>query len=70
MHSKILIQKIQIPNDTTEGLKPVMVWIHGGGFTTGSGNSDLYGPDYLLKKDVILVTLNYRTGIFGNFFEK
>ncbi|XP_015605144.1 esterase FE4 isoform X2 [Cephus cinctus] len=46
-------------------LKPVMVWIHGGGFSTGSGNDDLYGPDYLVKSDIILVTINYRLGAFG-----
>ena len=47
---------------------PVMVWIHGGGFTTGSGNgeTDLYGPDYILDHDVVLVTINYRLGPFGN----
>lgn len=52
------------PNDN--GL-PVMVYIHGGGFTTGSGNSetDLYGPDHFLDRDVVLVTLNYRLGPFG-----
>ncbi|EFX78588.1 hypothetical protein DAPPUDRAFT_53255 [Daphnia pulex] len=48
---------------------PVMVWIHGGGFTVGNGNSgsvsDLYGPGYILNRDVVLVTLNYRLGAFG-----
>lgn len=46
-------------------LKPVMVWIHGGGFYTGSGNTNFYGPDYLLQHDVVLVTLNYRLGPLG-----
>ena len=45
----------------------VMVWIHGGGWFTGSGNSDMYGPQYLLDKDVILVTINYRLGTLGTF---
>ncbi|XP_043467737.1 juvenile hormone esterase-like [Leptopilina heterotoma] len=44
-------------------LLPVMVWIHGGSFLTGSGN--IYGPGYLMEKDIILVTLNYRLGILG-----
>ncbi|CAB3257415.1 unnamed protein product [Arctia plantaginis] len=44
---------------------PVMVSIHGGGFKFGSGNTDLYGPDYLIEKDVVLVTLNYRCGVLG-----
>lgn len=43
----------------------VMVWIHGGGWFTGSGNTDMFGPQYLLDKDIILVTLNYRLGLIG-----
>lgn len=43
-----------------------MVWIHGGAFAMGSGNDDQYGPDYLIDKDVILVTFNYRLGPIGN----
>ncbi|XP_044592530.1 juvenile hormone esterase-like [Cotesia glomerata] len=54
---------------TTE-LKPevpraVMVWIHGGAFYSGSGNDDIYGPDYIVEKNVVLVTINYRVGIIG-----
>ena len=47
-----------------EGL-PVMVWYHGGGFVTGESSDTMYGPGALLDKDVILVTVNYRLGIFG-----
>jgi acetylcholinesterase len=43
----------------------VMVWIHGGGFFNGSGGTLWYGPQYLLDKDIILVTMNYRLGILG-----
>ncbi|EFN67608.1 Liver carboxylesterase 31, partial [Camponotus floridanus] len=52
--------------------RPVMVWIHGGGFFFGSGDSTLYGPDYIVKKDVVLVTLNYRLGVLGflNLYDK
>ncbi len=50
-----------VPNAT--GL-PVMVFLHGGGFTNGC--SSPYGPEYLLdREDVILVTVNYRLGVFG-----
>lgn len=49
------------PNDPL----PVMVWIHGGSFMYGSGDDLMYGPDYLLKKDIVLVTINYRVGILG-----
>ncbi|CAH2107817.1 unnamed protein product [Euphydryas editha] len=44
---------------------PVMVFIHGGGFTSGSGDSDIHGPEFLLQHDVILVTINYRLEVFG-----
>ncbi|XP_062544104.1 esterase B1-like [Armigeres subalbatus] len=44
---------------------PVMVYIYGGGFTEGSSDTELYGPDFLMQKDVILVSLNYRTGALG-----
>ncbi|XP_052741138.1 uncharacterized protein LOC112044151 [Bicyclus anynana] len=42
-----------------------MVWIHGGGFISGSGDDNAYGPEYLIRKGVILVTLNYRLEILG-----
>lgn len=44
---------------------PVMMWVHGGAFTFGCGDDMCYGPDYLLRKDIILVTINYRLGVFG-----
>jgi len=45
--------------------KPVMVWIHGGAYMMGSGNDVIYQPDYLMAKDVILITINYRLGALG-----
>jgi len=45
--------------------RPVMVWIHGGAYSSGSGDATIYGPDYIVQKDVILVTLNYRLGVMG-----
>ncbi|GAB1863194.1 Carboxylesterase 3 [Camponotus japonicus] len=45
--------------------RPVMVWIHGGAFNIGSGDASVYGPDYIVRKDVVLVTLNYRLGVLG-----
>ncbi|XP_076622850.1 juvenile hormone esterase-like [Colletes latitarsis] len=45
--------------------KPVMFWIHGGGFTIGTGSYKLTRPDYLLAKDVVVVAANYRLGAFG-----
>lgn len=49
--------------DSDEGTYPVMVWIHGGAFETGSGNS--YLPPRLIERDVVVVTINYRLGIMG-----
>ncbi|RFU62941.1 carboxylesterase/lipase family protein [Peribacillus glennii] len=46
--------------------RPVMVWIHGGSFMYGSGSSYLYdGKSFAEQGDVVIVTLNYRLGVFG-----
>ena len=64
------------------GSRAVMVWVHGGSFTsgklkfffldryqrdspTGSGDSWLYGPDFLVNDGVVVVTFNYRLGALG-----
>src|SRR5579864_2094735 len=44
---------------------PVMFWIHGGGLINGS--STPYNPERLVKKGVIVVTINYRLGFLGFF---
>lgn len=44
---------------------PVMVWIHGGAFVSGSGSEEGYDPTRLIQEDVIVVTLNYRIGALG-----
>ncbi len=46
---------------------PVMVFIHGGSFTAGSGNLPLYDGANLSKKGVLVVTINYRLGPLGFF---
>lgn len=43
---------------------PVMVWIHGGAFITGSGGES-YEPSRLVAEDVVVVTMNYRLGVLG-----
>jgi len=48
--------------------RSVMVWIHGGGFYSSSGDMNFYGPDYIIRKDIVLVTLNYRLGVLGTLF--
>ncbi|XP_023943111.2 esterase FE4-like [Bicyclus anynana] len=57
---------VYVPADF-KNTKPlaVMVYIYGGAFTFGSGGKILYGPKFLVKKNVILVTFNYRIGLLG-----
>jgi para-nitrobenzyl esterase len=44
---------------------PVIVFIHGGGFTEGSGAVEVYGGGNLAAKGAVVVTINYRLGVFG-----
>lgn len=44
---------------------PVMVWIHGGGFQAGAGAEPRHDGKAFANKGVVLVTLNYRLGVFG-----
>ncbi|HEY1120353.1 MAG TPA: carboxylesterase family protein [Haloferula sp.] len=44
---------------------PVMIWIHGGAFTSGSGSMPLYDGTCLASKGVVVVTINYRLGPLG-----
>ena len=48
------------------GKRPVMVWLHGGGFTSGSGSYTIYdGANMARKHDVVTVTVNHRLNSFG-----
>ena len=47
--------------------RPVMVWIHGGALTRGSGSVSTYDGEALAKKGAVVVTINYRLNIFGFF---
>src|SRR5690242_494532 len=46
---------------------PVMVWTYGGGFTGGSGAEARYDGEALARKGIVVVTYNYRLGMFGFF---
>ncbi len=49
-----------------DGRRPVMVWIHGGAFTMGSGTEINYrNPGLASRGDIVLVTINYRLGMLG-----
>lgn len=55
-----------IPADVDQNEKlAVLFFIHTGLFTEGAGDDQFYGPDFIIEKQTILVTLNYRLGIFG-----
>lgn len=46
---------------------PVMIWIHGGAFIAGSSSEPRHNGRDLSKKGVIVVSFNYRLGVFGFF---
>ncbi|HUI02693.1 MAG TPA: carboxylesterase/lipase family protein [Acidimicrobiales bacterium] len=48
-----------------DGRRPVLVWLHGGGFTTGTGASALFNGRRLAQKGAVVVTINYRLGALG-----
>jgi para-nitrobenzyl esterase len=54
------------PQKKSPGL-PVMVWIYGGGFTTGGTSENRQDGQFLAHRGVIVVSMNYRLGIFGFF---
>ena len=55
------------PQRPPEHALPVMVWLHGGSNTVGSGSQSTYGGAALTQHGVVLVTLNYRLGVMGFF---
>lgn len=51
---------------STEGKRPVLVWIHGGAFVTGSGSFRQYDPSRLCEEgNIVVVNLSYRVGVWG-----
>lgn len=47
--------------------RPVLVWLHGGGFAIGSGSWPVYDGTSLARRGAVVVTVNHRLGIFGYF---
>ncbi len=61
-----LYLNVTTPAGDSRKPRPVMVWIHGGGFTAGAASE--YDARWLAtKNDVVVVTVNYRLGVFGFF---
>jgi para-nitrobenzyl esterase len=49
--------------------RPVMVWLHGGGFAVGSGSAPAYDGTHLAARgDVVVVTINHRLNVFGYLY--
>ena len=56
---------LAVPPVSPPSLLPVMVWLHGGGFMSGDGTPQSFGPQYWMGHGVIIVTINYRLGPLG-----
>jgi para-nitrobenzyl esterase len=59
-----LFLNVWAPREAAEPL-PVLFWIHGGGFTGGSGSTSLYDGTPLAADGAVVVTINYRLNVFG-----
>lgn len=65
MSEDCLYINVWTPVDPPAEKLPVMVWIHGGGLTRGSGTRIGYDGTALVRRGVVVVTINYRLGAFG-----
>jgi para-nitrobenzyl esterase len=65
MSEDCLSVNVWTPAQTSAEHLPVMVWIYGGGFTYGSGSHPSYDGEALARRGIVVVTLNYRMGLFG-----
>lgn len=62
-----LTLNVWTPADAKTGSLPVMVWIFGGGFNTGGTSESRQDGQFLARRNVVVVSMNYRLGIFGFF---
>jgi para-nitrobenzyl esterase len=60
-----LYLNVWTPARSASGKLPVMVWIYGGGFTTGQTSAPVYDGGHLAHRGVVLVSIAYRLGAFG-----
>ena len=65
MSEDCLYLNVWTPAKTGSEKLPVLVYIHGGGFQQGSGAVDIYDGEGLASKGLVVVTFNYRLGVFG-----
>ncbi len=62
-----LYLNVWTPAESTDDKIPVLVYIYGGGFRSGGSGCPIYDGLAMAQKDVIVVSINYRVGIFGFF---
>ncbi|MFF3376690.1 carboxylesterase/lipase family protein [Streptomyces sp. NPDC002680] len=60
---------LNVWSPSTTGKKPVIVWIHGGGFIAGTGNDPTFDGAQYVQRDCVVVTFNYRLGAFGSLYQ-
>jgi para-nitrobenzyl esterase len=66
MGEDCLVLNVWTPATTAGRKRPIMVWLHGGGYTSGSGGFVCYnGQELARKHDVVVVTVNHRLTVFG-----
>ena len=65
MSEDCLYLNVWAPEGAEPGSLPVMVWLHGGGFVAGSGADARSDGERLAREGVVVVSFNYRSGVFG-----
>jgi para-nitrobenzyl esterase len=69
MSEDCLFLNVWTPALRDDGKRPVMVWLHGGGFVTGSGSSYAYDGGRLARRgDAVVVSVNHRLNSFGHLY--
>jgi para-nitrobenzyl esterase len=64
-----LVLNVFTPELGDRSKRPVMVWLHGGGFSTGSGSGPIYdGVNLARKNDLVIVSINHRLNVLGSTY--
>jgi para-nitrobenzyl esterase len=64
-----LVLNVWTPAVKDNAKRPVMVWLHGGGFATGSGSAPTYnGANLARRGNVVVITINHRLNVLGHTF--